>query len=783
MARIYVGVLLLLVAMASDTIAQVGGHPNVGARPAALGQSFVAVADDAYAAYWNPAGLTSLTNHEVQSQYANLFGAQVNNTYLAYMIPFSDRLTAGVDWFHIGFGDSELSVGQNRIALSAGYKLTEWLSVGGNAKLFTLNSSLAGLANPTGFSSSGRGIGYDGGVLLEPKEGVRLGIMLRDIGDSKIKYDNGVSRTIYPMNVLWGVSYKYMDKLMVTTSLDRIASHFGAEYEIHPSAVVRGGMQRDFSNALGMDYAVGGGLRYKGGMLDYAYTVSPGLPATHRFSAGLAFDFSASAIKIDDVNINPLFPAYRHQYNQAPVGQVKLTNTSRKPLSANVRLFIPEAMDAPTELEEPVVVPPGAETVDLTALFGERFSEWPRNRILSAEIEVSYVDASKTRTSTKQSPVTIYKRNAMRWWDIGAAAAFIIPDDKVVGQFASASVLGQNETIASMPRPTRPLLRAMAIFDALSEHGVRYQLDPNTPYQQVSGKDFIIDSIQYPPEFLSKRTGDCDDCTVLYCSLLENVGVPTALVDAPGHILMAFDTGISSFDAEKIGLLRDRYIVRNDNIWIPIEVTLFGSSFQQAWDTAIAECRNLEAEGRLVIVDTKDAWHTYAPSAPAFDQVIAAPDADAVKAAFDQDRRSIETYQERFLSENYLDELSGNPDNTDIRNALIYNLVQIGQYNRALSELDVLAGQGIPAVDIENNRAIIYVRMGDLEQAERHFLAALAEVPGDAFIQGNLDYIRTRLGRIPAADNLAAGREDGANASRGADLEMDLSELHWRRNE
>lgn len=782
MKRHMIGFLAMLLLITGNALAQVGGQPAVGARAVALGQSFVAVADDAFAAYWNPAGLTSLKNHELQSQYANLFGAQITNGYLAYMVPLTDRITVGADWLHLGFGDSELSFGQNRFALSAGYKVTDWLSVGANGKFFTFNSALEGLANPAGFSSKGNGFGFDAGVLLEPRAGWKIGVMLQDIGDSGIGYENGVSQTIYPMNVLWGVSHKLRDNLLVTTSLDQSASHFGAEYELHPMLTVRGGFQRDINDAVGLKYAMGAGIRYKGGMFDYAYSVDPGLPGTHRFSAGLAFDLSASDIKIDEVNFNPLFPAYRKQYTTSPIGRVKLTNTSRKPLSASVRLFIPEAMDAPTELEEAVVVPPGAESVDLIALFGERFSVWPRNRILSAEIEVSYVDASRTRTAKKQSPVTIYKRNAMRWWDIGAAAAFIIPDDPVVGEFASAAVLGQNEAIEGMPRSSRPMLRAMALFNALGAHGIRYQMDPNTPYDQVTGKEFIVDSIQYPPEFLQKRTGDCDDCTVLYCSLLENVGVPTAVIDAPGHILMAFDTGVSAFEAEQLGFQADRYLVRNDNIWIPVEVTLLGSSFQQAWDTAIAECQRLLQEDRLIIVDTKEAWRTYSPSSPVFDLTIPAPDVSAVTALFDQDQRSIQTYQERFLQENYLNDLTADAEDVNLRNAFIYNLLQIGQYDRALSELDILAQQGIPTVDIENNRAIIYVRMGDLEQAEAHFQLALAEAPDDEFIKGNLDYIRTRLGRVPGAAEVATNPDD-ENVSRGAEIEIDIKDLHWKRNQ
>ena len=43
--------------------------------------------------------------------------------------------------------------------------------------------------------------------------------------------------------------------------------------------------------------------------------------------------------------------------------------------------------------------------------------------------------------------------------------------------------------------------------------------------------------------FLRKEV-DCDDLVALYCSLMENAGIPTAFIDVPGTYFMAFDLNI-----------------------------------------------------------------------------------------------------------------------------------------------------------------------------------------------------------------------------------------------
>ena len=174
--------LLILPVWLGPALAQTGGRLLVGARPAALGEAFVAVADDGNAAYWNPAGLTTLRKQEFNSMWADLFGLDgVKNMYLSYALPLTKRYSVGVDWLHLGFGDDEFSFKQNRYGLSSGYRFFDWFAVGGNLKRFTMETALDGQS-----ILDASGLGFDLGLLIRPLPDLRLGLMAQDVGNTSM---------------------------------------------------------------------------------------------------------------------------------------------------------------------------------------------------------------------------------------------------------------------------------------------------------------------------------------------------------------------------------------------------------------------------------------------------------------------------------------------------------------------------------------------------------------------------------------------------------------------
>jgi hypothetical protein len=146
--------------------------------------------------------------------------------------------------------------------------------------------------------------------------------------------------------------------------------------------------------------------------------------------------------------------------------------------------------------------------------------------------------------------------------------------------------------------------KAKILFDEFIKH-LTYISDPRATGEYV----------QFPNQTLELKGGDCDDLSVCYSSLLESVGIQTALVDykANGkvrHVNVLFNTKLVPNQAKLITNNDTKYFVREsvdgkDEIWLPVEVTSL-TDFDTAWSLG-SEKFNKEAINDLGIVKGKVA--------------------------------------------------------------------------------------------------------------------------------------------------------------------------------
>ena len=119
--------------------------------------------------------------------------------------------------------------------------------------------------------------------------------------------------------------------------------------------------------------------------------------------------------------------------------------------------------------------------------------------------------------------------------------------------------------------------------------------------------------VQFPHETFELKGGDCDDLSVYYSSLLESVGIQTALVDYQDdgtirHVNVLFNTGLSPGQAKLITYNDSKYFIREnlkgkDEIWLPVEATSL-TDFETAWKIG-SEKFNKEAVNGLGIATGK----------------------------------------------------------------------------------------------------------------------------------------------------------------------------------
>jgi hypothetical protein len=255
---------------------------GAGARPLAMGKSFIAVANDASAVYWNPAGLTQVEKDEITTMYADLYNmGLVSYQSICFAHPGIAGGSMGLGYLRTSTTEKVtfLDFQENTFLLSYAISPIRYFSVGVSLKYFLAD-----------FDTKGSGAGIDTGILFNYGNRISVAVMVQNVDQPKIQFQTGGSDCL-PSNLKAGLAFMPVQGWVISSDLVNIIDdpqvHLGTEYWITKHFAMRLGGIKQYQN--NWTYSGGLGIKYKVMQLDYAYQRHFDLDDTHYFSLGLRF--------------------------------------------------------------------------------------------------------------------------------------------------------------------------------------------------------------------------------------------------------------------------------------------------------------------------------------------------------------------------------------------------------------------------------------------------------------------------------------------------------------
>jgi Type IX secretion system protein PorV len=303
---------------------------GIGPRANSMGGAYTSVANDASAAYWNPAGIANIDDFQAIFTYTKMF-ADINVNYFGVVLPFGTYGNVGVSVTALNVGDmavtTELypegtgetfSANSYAFALTYARYITSDFAVGANIKYVRENI----------YNSYAEGLAFDVGTVFKtPFYGVKFATSITNYG-SKMQMGGqdllirasanassaGANNTLdadlatdqfeLPLRLQIGLSrdFIFMDQHRFTIAVDAVHPNdnsqwvdIGGEVSLFNNLVsVRGGYKALFLKDSQEGLTLGAGLNYDGIKyfkisVDYSYQYMKYLDNLHSFGIILSF--------------------------------------------------------------------------------------------------------------------------------------------------------------------------------------------------------------------------------------------------------------------------------------------------------------------------------------------------------------------------------------------------------------------------------------------------------------------------------------------------------------
>ena len=251
---------------------------NWGARPMALGEAYVGLANDPSAVFWNPAGLSYVSHYSVLASHQNLYGVNdLYNEMVAVSIPLK--------FVHLGVGWTQINLlheySEQVIALSAASILWyKHIPIRFGLSLDNYSVRAPGYDDAKNAST----IDVDAGLITTPLKNFSLGFVARNLFERSVTMVSESEKI--KRNFALGAHYQWRDVvnflLDYNWDKDESSLHFGWEIWFFDVFAPRMGLNRDY-------LTVGFGIKAKNWTLDGAVYSHEELGSTYRLSFGVQF--------------------------------------------------------------------------------------------------------------------------------------------------------------------------------------------------------------------------------------------------------------------------------------------------------------------------------------------------------------------------------------------------------------------------------------------------------------------------------------------------------------
>jgi hypothetical protein len=287
-----------------EKVGTIGGQflkIGIGARATAMGEAYTAVADDATAVFWNPAGIARLSGNIVSFSHA-AWPAELDLNHGAYV-------------FSVGFIPGMMAVHARALSMSPILR-TDTTHPEGDGTFFDAGDFAIGFTYGRSFTdkfSAGVGVNYvqetladldastatfDFGILYDTGfRSLRIGMAIANIGSEMEFIEDSVKMPIVfrlgsSMRVMESGPHAVLSSVEFSHPPDNAErGNFGTEYAFRDFMFLRGGYKFNYDSE---GLTAGAGVKFPASTaatakLDYSFTDFETLGSVHRFSAELSF--------------------------------------------------------------------------------------------------------------------------------------------------------------------------------------------------------------------------------------------------------------------------------------------------------------------------------------------------------------------------------------------------------------------------------------------------------------------------------------------------------------